>query len=308
MYSLRFKKNIRFRHPVSLALLLKDGRLAFAVENLIFIHNCKNFKCDLIIKGNKNKISILEQLPNGKLITYGREIKLYIISQKKYYCEHTYILSIFEDEYSYILLAPISNEMMAVKTETSLMFFNCKPPFNLIKEVQSEKTAIILYKLQQRNLLFLCCDITFRAYFWDINLYKEIATIKNIGCSLNGCFIETNQKLIVAQSCYTQLENFYIFIINLSSLTIELRIEWNQLKFGQAFNFTEIDDNIFMFSNTKGLYISSPLGYHMKWIKWKNNKIYMITKIKKYQIVTIRKRNATVWIINRHNDSSLLIH
>lgn len=298
-YTLRFKKNIRFSHSISLVLLLKDGRLAFVVENLILIYNCKNFKCELIIKGNKNHINILEQFPNGKLITCAREIKIYNLLEKQYYCEHTYILNDFEDWGGCALLTPISNEMMVVKSETSFLFINCNPPYNITKEVKSKETGTVLYKTKERNLLFLSCDIHFKSSFWDINKYKKIISIKNIGCSSKSSLFEKKNKLIVCQGWNSQNAIINIFIINLVSLTIELRIEWNQFIRGQLFEFTEIDDNIFFFTGSKGVYITSPLGYNFKRIKWKSNRISTITKIKKFQIITTRKRNATLWIINR---------
>ena len=132
-YSIKLKTIIKVNGEVSSVLPLQDGRLATSIDNIIFIYNCINWKCELIIKGHIDTIISLQQLPNGKLISLSNIIKIHNISNNNYYCEYTYNQNIQLGDFNEISI--ISNNIIATTNENNyLTFWNSIPPYDIIKK------------------------------------------------------------------------------------------------------------------------------------------------------------------------------
>lgn len=294
-YSIKLKTIIKVNGEVSSVLPLQDGRLATSIDNIIFIYNCINWKCELIIKGHIDTIISLQQLPNGKLISLSNIIKIHNISNNNYYCEYTYNQNIQLGDFNEISI--ISNNIIATTNENNyLTFWNSIPPYDIIKKKKLKYQPDTIYKLQEKNVLLVNSFEKWKINFYDLDNYKKILSLKNICCSGRDGLVETErQKLIIVENPSSQEMLFHLFIVNLKNFNLEFKIAWEVDILNDICDLIEISDNFFIFRNAKGLFISNPLGFNMTLLdNQKGSEILKLIKINKNEIILIYHHKFTI--------------
>ena len=209
-------------------LLLKNNKIASCFnDNTIQIFDPLNdYKCERVIKRQKNSIQSICQLSNGDIVS-GSFDKSIVIGNYTINNAH-------DDQIRKVIILP-NNRIASSSLDTKIKIWSSIPPYILIKQLTGHTKCVnsLLY-LNDKDIM-LSGSVDGILCFWNLKNYQCITIINTVFCSwVNSLYrIDKNRVIVSGKNQFT--------IVNIDKCAIENRVIDNS--FGFVNCYLKLRDN-----------------------------------------------------------------